>query len=97
MFLKLTKQKKKKGKEKSDTYSDLNQLKIFVLVSVTKSCSTFCTPLDCNPPGPSVHGILQARILECALPCPLPGDLPDPQFEAMSLTSLALGRQVLYH
>ena len=26
--------------------------------------STFCDPLDCSPPGSSVHGILQARILE---------------------------------
>ena len=26
--------------------------------------STFCSPLDCSPPGSSVHGILQARILE---------------------------------
>ena len=25
---------------------------------------TFCNPMDCSPPGPSVHGILQARILE---------------------------------
>ena len=26
--------------------------------------SSFCNPMDCNPPGSSVHGILQARILE---------------------------------
>ena len=25
---------------------------------------TFCDPMDCSPPGFSVHGILQARILE---------------------------------
>ena len=25
---------------------------------------TLCSPMDCNPPGSSVHGILQARILE---------------------------------
>ena len=41
---------------------------------VTKSCSTLCDPRDCSPPGYilsrgfsmgfSVHGILQARILE---------------------------------
>ena len=24
-----------------------------------------CNPVNCNPPGCSVHGILQARILEC--------------------------------
>ena len=32
--------------------------------SVTKSCSTLCKPMDCSPPGSSVHGISQARILE---------------------------------
>ena len=31
---------------------------------VTQSCLTLCDPLDCSPPGSSVHGILQARILE---------------------------------
>ena len=29
-----------------------------------QSCPTFCNPVDCSPPGSSVHGILQARILE---------------------------------
>ena len=27
-------------------------------------CPTLCNPMDCSPPGFSVHGILQARILE---------------------------------
>ena len=31
---------------------------------VTKLCLTLCNPIDCSPPGSSVHGILQARILE---------------------------------
>ena len=31
---------------------------------VTQSCPTLCNPMDCSPPGSSVHGILQARILE---------------------------------
>ena len=26
-------------------------------------CLTLCNPMDCGPPGSSVHGILQARIL----------------------------------
>ena len=30
---------------------------------VTKSC-LFCDPMDCRPPGSSVHGLSQARILE---------------------------------
>ena len=33
-------------------------------VLVTQSCPTLCDPMDCSPPGSSVHGILQARILE---------------------------------
>ena len=27
-------------------------------------CPALCDPMDCSPPGSSVHGILQARILE---------------------------------
>ena len=35
-----------------------------VLCLVTQSCPTPCNPMDCSPPDSSVHGILQARILE---------------------------------
>ena len=31
---------------------------------VTQSCPNLCDPVDCSLPGSSVHGILQARILE---------------------------------
>ena len=31
---------------------------------VTQSCPTLCDPMDCSPPGSSVHGIFQARVLE---------------------------------
>ena len=31
---------------------------------VAQSCPTLCNPVDWSPPGSSVHGILQARILE---------------------------------
>ena len=34
------------------------------LALVTQLCQPLCDPMDCNPPGSSVHGILQARILE---------------------------------
>ena len=41
--------------------------------------------MDCSPPGSSVHGILQARILEWVV-----GDLPDPGTESASPTYPAL-------
>ena len=31
---------------------------------VAQSCPTLRDPMDCSPPGSSVHGILQARVLE---------------------------------
>ncbi|XDA77321.1 hypothetical protein R6Z07F_007455 [Ovis aries] len=31
---------------------------------VAQSCLTLCDPMDCSPPGSSVHEIFQARILE---------------------------------
>ena len=34
------------------------------MCSVAHSCPTFCNPMDRSPPGSSIHGIVQARILE---------------------------------
>ena len=34
-----------------------------VWVLVTQLCPTLCDPVDCSPPGSSVHGIFQPRIL----------------------------------
>ena len=39
------------------------QLQIMML-SIAQSCLTLCAPMDCSLSGSSVHGILQARILE---------------------------------
>ena len=37
----------------------------FIQVSeIAQSCPTPCDPMDCSPPGSSVHGIFQARVLE---------------------------------
>ena len=52
-------------------------------------CLTLCDPMDCSLPGFSVHGILQARILEWVAFLP-PGELPNPGIEPASLTSPAL-------
>ena len=35
-----------------------------MLCLIAQSCLTVCDPMDCSPPGSSVKGILQARILE---------------------------------
>ena len=44
---------------------------------VCQSCPTLCNPLGCNPPGPSVHGIFQASILEwVAMPSSRGSSLP---------------------
>ena len=58
-----------------------------VLCSVAQSCLTLFDPMDCSPPGSSVHGILQARILEwVAMPPHPPGDLPNLGIEPRSPT-----------
>ena len=44
---------------------------------------TLCDPVGCSPPGSSVHGISQARILHRWL-LRFPGDLPDPGTELES-------------
>ena len=36
----------------------------YVCAKLLQLCLTLCNPMDCNPPGFSVHGIFQARILE---------------------------------
>ena len=37
----------------------------FVFMMHSQSCTALCDPTDCSPPGFSVHGISQARILGC--------------------------------
>ena len=48
-------------------------------VEVTQSCPTLRYPMDCNPPGSSIHGLLQN-----GLPFPSPGGLPDQGIEPRS-------------
>ena len=57
--------------------------------SDAQSCLTLCDPMDCSPPGTSVHGIFQTRILEW-LPLHTPGDLSDRGIKPESLESPAL-------
>ena len=50
---------------------------------VAQSCLTLCDPMDYSLPGSSVHGILQARILEWVA-IPFSRDLPDPGIKPRS-------------
>ena len=62
-------------------------------ISVARSCPILCEPLDCNPPGTFVHGILQARRLEwVAMPLSRGSSRPRDGTH-ISCT----GRQILYH
>ena len=45
-----------------ESWPQIHHVKVKMLVA--QSCLTPCNPKDCSPPGSSVHGILQARILE---------------------------------
>ena len=54
-----------------------------VKVLATQSCLTLCDPMNCSPPGFSVHGISQTRILEWAA-ISFPGNLPDLGIQPMS-------------
>ena len=50
---------------------------------VAQPCPTLCSPMDCNPPGSSVHGIIPARHWR-GLPCPSSRDLPKPGIKLTS-------------
>ena len=64
-----------------------------------QSCPTLCDPMDCSPPGSSVHGISQARILEWVAilsseDLPNPGIKPVfPVSPAVQVDSLPLSHQ----
>ena len=60
------------------------------------SCIWLCIPMDCSPPGSSVHGILQARILECVAMLSSRGSSQHRDWTCVSYVS-GTGRQVLYH
>ena len=61
-----------------------------------RSCPAVCDPMDCSPPGSSVHGILQARILEwVAISFSWGSSRPRDQILASYI--YCIGRRVLYH
>ena len=77
---------------KRKTLDDRLMSSACVHTKLLQLCLTLCDPIDCSPPGSSVHGILQARKLEWLL-CPPPGDLLDPGIERVFLTSPAVASE----
>ena len=72
--------------------SILDRITQILWVLVTQSCWTLCDPMDCSPPGSSVCGILQARILEwVAIPFSKGSSWPR-DWTRVS----CIGRQILY-
>ena len=57
---------------------------------------TLCDPMDYSPPGSSVHGIFQARILEWVAISSCGGSSPC-RSQTTSPASFCVGRQILYH
>ena len=53
---------------------------------VAQLCPILCDPMGCSPPGSSVHGILQARILEWVAMSSFTGELPNPEIKPRSST-----------
>ena len=72
----------------------------FVLMCVCakrlQSCLTFYDPMNCSLPGSSVHGILQARILQWAAMPSSRGSSGPSDRTRVSYVSCT-GRRVLYH
>ena len=73
LHLKLLKKKKKEGVvltlmivfPQNPYFETLTaSVMVWCVCSATQSCPTLCDPMGCSPTGSSVHGILQARILE---------------------------------
>ena len=65
----------------------------FFTVLVSQSCLILCDPMDYSPPGSSVHGIFQARLLEgVAIP------FSRGPFQPRDWTQVSCSvRQILYH
>ena len=60
------------------------------------SCPTLCDPIHCTHQAPSMHGILQARMLEQAANASSSGSFP-PRDGTHVSRGCCFGRQVLYH
>ena len=69
---------------------------MFRMCLVTQSCLTLCDPIECNPPGFPVHGVLHARIVErVAIPFSRRSSLPRNRTRVSYISCIV--KWVLYH
>ena len=74
-------------------YSELNAC---VHAQLLQSYPTLCDPMDCSPPGSSVHRILQARILEW-LPSPSPDNHNNTRIKYKSIAKPPSRILIIFH
>ena len=88
-------------KYSQNTYLTIDSYPAYIKNSCVRAKSlqlypTLCDLMDCSPPGSSVHGILQVRILEwVAMPSPRGSSRPRDGTCVSYL--LCIGKWVLYH
>ena len=71
-------------------FASLRAFLTLVCVLVMQSCPTLCDPMDCSPLSSSVHGILQARVLEwIAIPFSRWSSLPRDRTQVSCVSSTA--------
>ena len=73
-----------------------NSAAFIAVVLFALSCQLFCSPMGCSPPGSSVHGSLQARMLEWVAISSSRGSSRPRNGTHVSYVS-CIGRRVLYH
>ena len=66
---------------------------MLLLLFSYKSCMTLCYPMDCSPPGSSIHGISLARVLELVAISSFMGSSWPKDRTCVS----CIGRWILYH
>ena len=74
----------------------LVKTKTCICVLVAQSCPTLCEPMDCSLPGSSVHGILQARVLEWVAISFSRGS-SQPRDRTFVFCVSYIGKRILYH
>ena len=62
--------------------------------SVAQSCLTPCDPMDCSPPGSSVHGIFPGKNTGVGLPFPPPEESSRPR-DGTQVS--CIGKRIRYH